>query len=86
MASLNRDLNLPGFQRILTEFEKESSMMDMKEDIVIGFVDNIMDEEEDEEEEGDKILKDVLDEISVEFSHPVTSSGLSRFYPLTLLA
>ena len=85
MASMNRGLNLPGIQRIMTEFEKESSMMDMKEEMMSGAVDDVMDEEEDEEEEGDKILKEVLDEIGVVLSHQVTSPGLSRFYPLTLL-
>jgi hypothetical protein len=71
MASMNRGLNLPAIQRIMTEFEKESSMMDMKEDMMSDAVDDVMDEEEDEEEEGDKILKEVLDEIGVGLSQQV---------------
>jgi len=55
MASMNRGLNLPQIQRIMTEFEKESSMMDMKDEMMSDAVDDVMDEEEDEEEEGDKI-------------------------------
>lgn len=79
MASMNRGLNLPQIQRIMTEFEKESSMMDMKEEMMSDAVDDVMDEEEDEEEEGDKILKQVLDEIGVDLSQQVRF-----FYPLDM--
>jgi charged multivesicular body protein 2A len=66
MASMNRGLNLPSIQRIMNEFERESSAMDMKEEMMAEAVDDVMDDEaEDEEEEGDKILKEVLDEIGV---------------------
>jgi charged multivesicular body protein 2A len=68
MASMNRGLNLPSIQKIMNEFEKESSMMDMKEEMMSDAVDDVMDAEEDEEEEGDKILKEVLDEIGVDLS------------------
>ncbi|KAJ7109116.1 SNF7 family protein [Mycena epipterygia] len=80
MASMNRGLNLPGIQRIMTEFEKESSMMDMKEEMMSDAVDDVMDEEEDEEEEGDKILKEVLDEIGVNLSQQLTDAptGLAQ--------
>ena len=71
MASMNRGLNLPSIQRIMNEFEKESSMMDMKEEMMSDAVDDVMDDEEDEEEEGDKILKQVLDEIGVDLSQQV---------------
>jgi charged multivesicular body protein 2A len=71
MASMNRGLNLPAIQRIMNEFEKESSMMDMKEEMMSDAVDDVMDEEE--EEEGDKILKEVLDEIGVNLSQQVSA-------------
>ncbi|KAJ7764495.1 vacuolar sorting protein DID4 [Mycena maculata] len=74
MASMNRGLNLPGIQRIMTEFEKESATMDMKEEMMTDAVDDVMDEEEDEEEEGDKILKEVLDEIGVNLSQQLTDA------------
>ncbi|KAF7295236.1 Snf7-domain-containing protein [Mycena indigotica] len=74
MASMNRGLNLPAIQRIMTEFEKESSMMDMKEEMMSDAVDDVMDDEEDEELEGDKILKQVLDEIGVDLSQQLTEA------------
>ncbi len=46
MASMSRGLNLPSIQRIMTEFEKESSMMDMKGDMMSDAIDDVMDDEE----------------------------------------
>jgi charged multivesicular body protein 2A len=71
MASMNRGLNLPSIQRIMNDFEKESSMMDMKEEMMSDAVDDVMDDEGEEEEEGDNILKQVLDEIGVDLSQQV---------------
>lgn len=68
---MNRGMNLPGIQKIMNEFERESSMMDMKEEMMSETVDDVMDAEEDEEEEGDKILKEVLDEIGVSLAQQV---------------
>lgn len=66
---MNRGMNLPAIQKIMNEFEKESSMMDMKEEMMSDAIDDVMDDElEDEEEEGDKILKQVLDEVGVDLS------------------
>ena len=69
---MNKGLNLPAIQRIMAEFEKESAMMDMKESVMSDVVDDVMDDDlEDEEEEGDKVLKQVLDEIGVDLSQQV---------------
>ncbi|KJA27271.1 hypothetical protein HYPSUDRAFT_35110 [Hypholoma sublateritium FD-334 SS-4] len=76
MASMSRGLNLPSIQRIMTEFERESSMMDMKGDMMSDAIDDVMDDEEDEEEEGDKILKEVLDEIGVDLSQKLTDAPI----------
>ena len=82
MASMNRGLNLPSIQRIMNDFEKESSMMDMKEEMMSEAVDDVMDEE-DEEEEGDKILKQVLDEIGVDLSQQARHLHTSLLLLLT---
>ena len=71
---MNRSLNLPQIQRIMNEFEKESSTMDMKEEMMSDAVDDAMeaeDEGEGEEMEGDKILKEVLDEIGMNMNEAV---------------
>jgi division protein CdvB (Snf7/Vps24/ESCRT-III family) len=59
----------------MNEFEKESQTMDMKEEMMGDAVDDVMDDEaegEGEEEEGDKILKEVLDEIGINTSQMVS--------------
>lgn len=79
---MNRGLNLPAIQRIMTEFEKESATMDMKDEMMSDAVDDVMDDaEEDEEEEGDKILKEVLDEIGVGLSQQVRLLHVSIYPP-----
>ncbi|PSR75119.1 hypothetical protein PHLCEN_2v9304 [Hermanssonia centrifuga] len=86
MGAMNRGLNLPQIQRIMREFEKESATMDMKEEMMSDAVDDVMDEGlEDEEEEGDKILRQVLDEIGVDLSQQLTDAptGLAMSSSLT---
>lgn len=43
-------MNLPQIQRILQEFEKQSDVMDMKEEIMNEAIDDAMEDEGDEEE------------------------------------
>ncbi|KAJ8922601.1 hypothetical protein NQ315_007632 [Exocentrus adspersus] len=50
MASMNRQLNLPQIQRILQEFEKQSEIMDMKEEVMNDAIDDAMEGDDDEEE------------------------------------
>jgi len=86
MGAMNRGLNLPAIQRIMTEFEKESAVMDMKEEMMADAVDDVMDDEvEGEEEEGDKILREVLDEIGVNLSQQLAEAptGIALTSPLT---
>jgi charged multivesicular body protein 2A len=77
MGAMNRGLNLPQIQRIMNDFEKESATMDMKEEMMSDAVDDVMDDElEDEEVEGDKILKEVLDEIGIGLQQQVRLSTM----------
>lgn len=43
-------MNLPQIQRILQEFEKQSEVMDMKEEVMNDAMDDAMEDEGDEEE------------------------------------
>jgi len=61
---MNRNMNLPQIQHIMMEFEKESEIMDMKEEMMSDTIDEAMEEEEDEEEQ-DAIVNQVLDEIGI---------------------
>ena len=50
MATMNKKMNLPEIQKIMMEFEKQSEIMDMKDEMMSDAVDDVIGEEEDEEE------------------------------------
>lgn len=50
MQSMNRQLNLPQIQKIMMEFERQSEIMDMKEEMMGEAVDDAIADEGDEEE------------------------------------
>jgi charged multivesicular body protein 2A len=50
MATMNKKMNLPEIQRIMMEFEKQSEIMDMKDEMMSDAVDDVIGEEDDEEE------------------------------------
>lgn len=55
-------------QKIMNDFERESSTMDMKEEMMSDAVDDAMEDEDEgegEEVESDKILKEIMDEIGM---------------------
>lgn len=47
---VNRQLKLPQIQKIMQEFEKQSEIMDMKEEMMSDAIDDAMGDEADEEE------------------------------------
>lgn len=50
MQNMNRQLNLPQIQKIMQEFEKQSEIMEMKEEIINDAMDDAMEGDDDEEE------------------------------------
>lgn len=70
MGSMNRQMNLPQIQKIMMEFEKESELMDMKDEMMGDAIDDAM-EEEDDEEETEEIVNKVLDDIGISFNQEV---------------
>lgn len=71
MQSMNRQLNLPQIQKIMQEFEKQSEIMDMKEEMMNDAIDDAMGDDEDEEE-SDAIVSEVLDELGLQLSDKLT--------------
>lgn len=49
-ALFSRQLKLPQIQQIMQEFEKQSEIMDMKEEMMNDVIDDAMGDEDDEEE------------------------------------
>ncbi|TIB11692.1 hypothetical protein E3P89_02174 [Wallemia ichthyophaga] len=73
MAMMNRSLNLPQITRIMNDFERESSSMDMKEEIMSDAVDDVMEDDQGEEEE-EKIVGQVLDDIGVTLNQQLANT------------
>ena len=71
LQSMNRQMNMPQIAKIMQEFEKQSDMMDMKEDMMNEVIDDAMGDE-DEEEESDAIVKQVLDELGVQMNEQLS--------------
>ncbi|CCH62684.1 hypothetical protein TBLA_0I00190 [Henningerozyma blattae CBS 6284] len=68
LAGMNRSMNIPQLQRISMEFEKQSDLMDQRQDFMDESIDNAMGDELDEDEEADDIVNQVLDEIGVDLN------------------
>ena len=69
----------------MNDFEKESSTMDMKEEIMSDAVDDAMegeDEGEGEDLESDKILKEVFDEIGMNVNDSVRTTAQAPILPI----
>ncbi|KAG1446731.1 hypothetical protein G6F56_009480 [Rhizopus delemar] len=79
MGSMNRQMNLPKIQQIMMQFEKESEIMDMKDEMMGDAIDDAFDEDEDEAE-SDEIVNKVLDEIGISFDQELgeTPSGIKQ--------
>ncbi|CAG2100728.1 unnamed protein product [Medioppia subpectinata] len=67
LASMNKQMNLPQIQRIMADFERQSEIMDMKEEMMNDAIDDVMGDEEDEEE-SDAVVAQVLDELGVQLN------------------
>ncbi|EFP10088.1 CRE-VPS-2 protein [Caenorhabditis remanei] len=81
MQSMNRQLNLPQIQKIMMEFEKQSEIMDMKEEVMSDAIDDALGDAGDEEE-SDQIVNQVLDELGIQMGEemaglPSAAGGLT---------
>jgi len=73
MIRMNRSMNLPAMQAIIMEFERQSEMMDMKEEMMNDAIDGMYDEDEDEKE-SDQIVNEVLDEIGIDLTEKLADT------------
>ena len=77
MRSMNRQINLPGIQKIMQDFERESEIMDMKEEMMNDAIDDAVDDENDEEET-EAIVNQVLEEIGINLTQAVRLTRAGR--------
>jgi len=71
MQNMNKQLKLPQIQKIMQEFEKQSEIMDMKEEMMGDAIDDAMGDEGDEEE-SDAVVSQVLDELGLQLTDQLT--------------
>ncbi|KAI6092528.1 Snf7-domain-containing protein [Hypoxylon rubiginosum] len=76
LGSMNRSMNLPALQRIAMEFERETAIMDERQEMMDDAIDDAMDT--GIEEEGDEVVEQVLEEIGVDLNQAFgeTPTGL----------
>merc|ERR1719293_374447 len=66
-----KQMKLPEIQKIMQEFEKQSEIMDMKEEMMSDVIDDALGDEDDEEE-SDAIVNQVLDELGLQLTDQLT--------------
>ncbi len=78
LSQMNRQINLPQINKILQDFEKESEVMSMKEEMMDDAVDGVL-EEDGEEGESDEIVQKVLDEIGISLGGSMVDAPTTGF-------
>jgi len=64
MTMMNRTMNMPQLQAVMREFQKQSEILGMKEELFGEAIDSTMNDEEDEEQT-EQVVNQVLDEIGI---------------------
>jgi charged multivesicular body protein 2A len=77
MTTINKQLKLPQIQRIMQEFEKQSEIMDMKEEMMNDAIDDAMGDEDDEDE-SDAIVSQVLDELGLQMADQLSDLPVAK--------
>jgi len=72
MATMNKQMKLPQIQKIMMEFEKQSEIMDMKEEMMGDAIDDALGDEDDEEE-SDAVVSQVLDELGLQMADDMSA-------------
>ncbi|KAJ1555425.1 Charged multivesicular body protein 2A [Cladochytrium tenue] len=77
MRGMNKSVNLPEISRIMMDFERESEVMNMKEEMMNDAIDDAV-EEEDDEEETEAIVNQVLDEIGISLNQQLVDAPTGK--------
>ncbi|GJN09857.1 hypothetical protein PR202_ga27903 [Eleusine coracana subsp. coracana] len=73
MAQMNRQLNLPGLQRIMQDFERQNERMEMVSEVMGDAIDDAL-EGDEEEEETEELVNQVLDEIGIDINQELVGA------------
>lgn len=75
LQTMNRQMNTPAMQKMMMEFEKQSEMMDFKQEMMDDVMNDVL-AGEDEEERTEEMVNQVLDEIGISASTQMTSAPI----------
>lgn len=67
LVRMNKQMNLPQIQRVIQEFQKQTDMVDMKEEMINDVMDDVFEEDTDEQE-SEQVVNQVLDELGIEMN------------------
>ncbi|KAI0989059.1 hypothetical protein GJ496_009113 [Pomphorhynchus laevis] len=75
MMRMNKQFNTPQVIKIMQDFERQSQMFEMKDELMSDAIDEAMigSDEDDEMEESDQLVQQVLDELGIELSGQINS-------------
>lgn len=77
MAIMNRQMNLPVIQAMMTEFERQSGMNEMKQEMIDDVMDDVL-AGDAEEEETAEIVDKVMAEIGINFEEGLASAPVGK--------
>jgi charged multivesicular body protein 2A len=77
LGKMNKKLNLPALQKIMTEFIRENEKSEVTQEIMGDAIDDAMEEEGSAEEES-SIVNQVLDELGVNAMESTPSAPMSQ--------
>ncbi|CAL9729319.1 DOA4-independent degradation protein 4 [Monosporozyma unispora] len=78
---MNQGVQLPNLQRIVMDFEKQSDIMDQKQEIIDETMEDSMGVDEDElneDEQANEIINKIVDEIGVDLSTKMNNSAVPQ--------
>eukprot|EP00792_Barthelona_sp_PAP020_P005536 TRINITY_DN2692_c0_g1_i1.p1 TRINITY_DN2692_c0_g1~~TRINITY_DN2692_c0_g1_i1.p1 ORF type:complete len:213 (-),score=61.26 TRINITY_DN2692_c0_g1_i1:35-634(-) len=77
MGRMNQMYNVPKFQNIMMEFERQSELMDAREEMMEDTMEDVF-AESDEEEEEEEIIGSVLAEIGIDLASGQIMTGQNQ--------
>mmetsp|Transcript_27671 Transcript_27671/g.77379 ORF Transcript_27671/g.77379 Transcript_27671/m.77379 type:complete len:249 (+) Transcript_27671:191-937(+) len=77
MVRMNRQMKIPEMQRVMMEFEKQSDIMDMKEEMIAESMDGALDTDEDEAKV-DTLVQKALDELGIDVEGKLADAPVDK--------
>lgn len=74
LGSMNRSMNLPALSKIAMEFERETDIMDQRQEMMDDAIEDGMGEADEEGEESEEIVAKVLDEIGIDLNQQLAAA------------